>query len=155
QYLRPVFGDFGELTFEGLSNTGVQLTPRFAQQSAASRVLYKCVLEQISRVRGHTLPKQQASLNDPVERRAEFWLRLTDYRSYQRMRELSPNHRSDLRHLLGRPEAIQPRHQGGVQSRRDRKSRGRNGRSRTLSSASAFRFQYHLRHLFHEQRNAI
>src|SRR5262245_40057524 len=106
-------------------------------------------------MRGDTLPKQQTCLNNPVERRAEFRLCLARYRSYQRMRELSPNHRSDLRHLLGRPEPIQARHQGGVQSRRDRKSRRRNGRSRTLSRASAFRFQYHLRHLFNEQGNAV
>jgi hypothetical protein len=62
-------------------------------------------------MRGDTLPKQQTCLNDPVERRAEFRLCLARYRSYQRMRELSPNPRSDLRHLLGRPEPIQPRHE--------------------------------------------
>ena len=40
-------------------------------------------------MRGHTLPKQQTRLNDPVERRAEFRFRLAPYRSYQGMRELS------------------------------------------------------------------
>ena len=38
------------------------------------------------------------------------------------MRKLSPNRRSDLRHLLGRTEPIEPRHQRCVQACRDRQS---------------------------------
>ena len=67
-----VLGRVGELGFEGVGDTGVKRSPRLAQQSAISRVLHKCVLEQISRVRGNTLPKEQACLNEPVERRFEF-----------------------------------------------------------------------------------
>ena len=80
----------------------------------------KCVLEQIRRVRGNTLLEEQTGLNEPVERKPEFWLRSAGYRSYQSMRKLSPNHRSDLCHLLGRTEAIKPRHQRGVEACRYR-----------------------------------
>jgi hypothetical protein len=50
-------------------------------------------------VRGNTLPKEQTCINEPVERRAEFWLPLMGYRSYQSMRKLSPDHRANLCHL--------------------------------------------------------
>ena len=69
------------------------------------------MLEQISRVRGNTLPKEQARLNEPVEGRFEFRSWLAGYRSYQSMRKLPPNYRSDLRHFLCRTEPIKPRHQ--------------------------------------------
>ena len=40
-----------------------------------------------------------------------------------RMRELPPNHRSDLRHFLSWTQPVQPCHQRGVQARRNRDSR--------------------------------
>ena len=59
QQLRLVLGNLGELAFEGFSDASVKRASRLAQQRAVGRVLHKCVLEQISRVRRHTLPEQQ------------------------------------------------------------------------------------------------
>ena len=67
-------GNLGELAFEGFGDPGVKRPSRFAQQSAISRVLHQRVLEQISRVRRHTLPKQQTCRNETVERPLKFRL---------------------------------------------------------------------------------
>jgi hypothetical protein len=44
QQLRLVLGDFGELAFEGLGDTGVKRASRLAQQRAIGRVLYQACL---------------------------------------------------------------------------------------------------------------
>src|SRR6516162_7260847 len=71
------------------------------------------------------------------------------------MGKLAPEGSSDLRNFLGTAESVEPRHQGGLQSRRDRHSGRRNGCNGTLGRALAFRFQYRLRHLLNKQRNAV
>ena len=71
------------------------------------------------------------------------------------MRELPPDRRADLRHLLGGAEPVEPRHQRGVQARRDRQRRRRNRGDRPPRFALALRLQHRLRHLLHEQRNAV
>ena len=50
---------------------GVTSVTPVAQQCALGSVLHKCVLEQISRVWWHTLPKQQTGFGEAVERRSE------------------------------------------------------------------------------------
>ena len=111
QQLRLALGHLRELAFEGFSDTGVKRASRLAQQRAIGRVLHQRMLEQIARVRRHALPEQQTSRNETVERRIEFRLRLVHHRSQQGMRKLTPDRRSDLRHLLGRAEPVEPRHQ--------------------------------------------
>jgi hypothetical protein len=64
------------------------------------------MFDQIGRVRRRTLLEQQASVGEAVERRIELGLRLARYRSQQRMRELPPDSRPDLRHLLGGAEPV-------------------------------------------------
>ena len=81
--------------------------------------------------------------------------RLACHRSQQRVRELSPNRRSDLRHVLGRTEPVKPRHQRGVQACWDRQSWRRNRGDGSLDLAFALRFQHRLRHFLDEQRNAV
>ena len=71
------------------------------------------------------------------------------------MRKLPPDRRADLRHLLGRPKPVEPRHQRGLQACRYRQSGGWNGSSGLLRCALAPRFQYRLGHFLHEQGNAI
>ena len=96
-----VLGNLGELALESFGDASVKRASRLAQQRAVGRVLHQRVLEQISRVRRHALPEQQTCRNETVERRLEFRFRLARHRSQQSMRKLSPNRRSDLRHLLG------------------------------------------------------
>ena len=71
------------------------------------------------------------------------------------MRELAPDGRPDLRHLLRWAEPVEARHQRGVQARGDRQGRGWNGGGSLLRVAFGLRFQYRLRHFLDEQRNAI
>ena len=46
-----------KLCFEDISDASMKRASRLAQQRAVGRVPYKCVLEQISRVRRDTLPE--------------------------------------------------------------------------------------------------
>ena len=126
QQLRLALGDLGELAFEGFGDASVKRASRLAQQRAIGRVLHQGMLEQIGRMRRHALPEQQTSRNETVERRSQLRLRLAHHRSQQGMRELPPDRRPDLRHLLGGAEPVEPRHQRGVQACRDRQGRGRN-----------------------------
>jgi hypothetical protein len=57
---------------------GVTSVTPVAQQCALGSVLHKCVLEQISRVWWHTLPKQQTGFGEAVERRSEKALSRAD-----------------------------------------------------------------------------
>ena len=52
------------------------------------------------------LSKQQTGGNDVIKRRCQFLLRRAYHRSQQRMRELTPDRRSDLRHILGGAEPV-------------------------------------------------
>ena len=110
QQLRLVLSDFCELGSESFRNASVHHSSGLAQQGAVSGVLYKGMFEQISGVRGHTLPEEQACRHEPVKRRLQFRFRLARHRSQQSMRELSPNHRSDLRHVLSGTEPIKSCH---------------------------------------------
>ncbi len=155
QDLGLALGDLGELAFKGFGDTGVKRASRLAQQRAIGRVLHQGMLEQVARLRRHALPEQQACLNETVERRPQLRLGLARHRRQQRMRELPPDRRPDLRHLLGRAEPVEPRHQRGVQACRDRQGRRRNRRNRAPGRALALRLQHRLRHLLDEQRNAV
>jgi hypothetical protein len=117
---RLALGNLSELTFESIGDARVERTSWLAQQRAISSILHQCVLEEVSRVRRHTLAEQQPCLNETVKRRLEFHFRLARHRSQQRMRKLSTKHRSNLCHLLGRTKPIKPRHQRSVQACRDR-----------------------------------
>ena len=71
------------------------------------------------------------------------------------MGELPADGGTDQRHLLGRAEPVEPRHQRGVQGCGNRQGRGRNRRSGPPRFAFALGLQHRLRHLLHEQRNAV
>ena len=58
---------FGKLCFEHIGDASVKRASRLAQQSAVGRVLHKCVLEQIGRVRRYTLSEQQTRCDETVE----------------------------------------------------------------------------------------
>ena len=73
----------------------------------------------------------------------------------QSIRELPPDHCSDLCNLLGGAEPIEPRHQGGVQACGDGLSRGGNSGGGLPRVAFAFRFQHRLGHFLNEQRDAV
>src|ERR1700758_1605771 len=57
-----------ELLVKNRCYAGMQLLSPLAEQGAVSNVLHQGMLEQITRVRRHPLPKQQAGLDETVER---------------------------------------------------------------------------------------
>ena len=68
-------------------------------------------------------------------------------------RKLPPDRRADLRHLLGRPESVEPRHQRSVQLA-GTASAGQ-GIARSGPPRLALALQYRLGHFLHKQRNAV
>jgi hypothetical protein len=113
------------------------------------------MFEQIGRMWWDALPRQQTSSHEAVECRIELGIRLAHHRSQQGMRKLAPDRRPDLRHLLGRTEPVETRHQRGVQAGGDRLRRRRNSGGSTSGLAFTFGLQHRLRHLLHEQGNAV
>jgi hypothetical protein len=77
--------DLAEPTFEGFRDTGVKRASRLAQQRAIGRVLHQGMLEQVARLRRHTLQRQQACLNETVDRRSQLRLGLARHQCQQRI----------------------------------------------------------------------
>ena len=71
------------------------------------------------------------------------------------MRELAPDSRADLCHFLGGAEAVEPRHQRGLQACGDGQGRRWHSRGSPLRFFLAPRFHHCLGHFLHEQRDAV
>ena len=153
--LRLARSDFRKLGFQDFRNAGVQPTSALAKKSAVGRILHQGMFEQVSRVRRYALPKQQPGPYQTVKSRLQRSFLLARHRSQQGMRELSPNHRSDLRNLLCRTKPIKPRHQRGVEACGNGQRRRRNRRNRPLGVVRTARLKYRLGHFLDEQWNAI
>ena len=78
-----VLGNLSEVAFEGLGDASMKCTSWFAQQRAVGGVLNQCVLEQIARVRRHTLPEQQTCPHKTVKCGLKFGFRLAHYARQQ------------------------------------------------------------------------
>ena len=72
QQLGLTFSDFRKLILKGFCNACVKRASRLAKQCAVGCVLYERVLEQVARVRRHTLLGQQACLLKTLKRRSEL-----------------------------------------------------------------------------------
>ena len=71
------------------------------------------------------------------------------------MRKFAPDRRPDLRYRFGRTEPIEARHQRGVQACGNRERWRGDRRDHARRRAAALGLQHRLRHLFHEQRDAV
>src|SRR4029077_9072351 len=72
QQLGLTFSDFRKLILKGFCNACVKRASRLAKQCAVGGILYERVLEQVVRVRRHTLLGQQACLLKTLKRRSEL-----------------------------------------------------------------------------------
>src|SRR5262245_8122940 len=95
QQLRMAFGNLRKLALQGFRDAGVKRASLL--QRAIGRVLHERMLEQVGRMRRHTLPETQARGNGTVKRRFQVPVRLAYDRSQQGMRELAPNRSPNLR----------------------------------------------------------
>src|SRR6185436_598790 len=71
QQLRLDFGNLAELFFKRVGDASMKIAARLPQQCAISCVLHECVLEQVSRVRRHTLAEQQTRREAAVRSQIE------------------------------------------------------------------------------------
>ena len=106
-------------------------------------------------MRRGAVSKQQTRRNEPVEIGVQFFLWLTHERGQQHVGECPADRCANLRHVLRRPEPVEPRHQRSLQACRHR----RNGRRRPcagpLRITLTLRVQHRLGHLLSEQRNTV
>ena len=103
-----------------------------------------------------TLTYHEPGIDESIERRVQFLVALACHGRDQRVGKLPADRRTDLRYFLGGAEAIQARHQRGVQRGRECKRGGRNNRcgvSRFRLAAGGF--QDRSRHLLDEQRDSV
>src|ERR1700722_13689688 len=106
-----VLGGFGELTFKGCGDAGVERPSRLTQQHAIGSVLYKGMIEQIARMRWYALPEQQTRLNEAIERQLKLGIGFAYHQGKQCMGKFTSDRRADLRDLFGATESVEPRHQ--------------------------------------------
>src|SRR6202790_4250279 len=131
QQIRLALGDVGKLSFEGVCDTSMECASRLAQQGAVGRILHQSVFEQVTRLWWDTLTEEQAGHDQAIECCFQLRLRLTRHGGYQGVVKFPAYRPPDLSPLLGGAEPIEPRHQGSMQARGDRRRR-RGNRSRSL-----------------------
>src|SRR6516162_10115584 len=144
-----------KLRLKCMCDARVKRASRFTQKRAVSRVLHHGVVEQIRRIWRNALSEQQTRGDETMQRRIEFHLWLANYRNKQRMRELPPDGRPNLRYLFRCAEPVKPCHQRCVQACGKRNRRRRNCCNRTLCCSLAVRLQHRLCNLLDEQGNAV
>ena len=143
--------DLRVLLLEDRGDAGVQLLPATAQQAAVGRLLDQCVLEAVGRLRRRAAPEHQLGIDQLLQGLLQIALAQWRHRGQQRIGELAPDRRTDLRHLLDRSEAVEARHQRVVQGRGNRERRQRV----LLGVGDQPRFQHGLGQLLEEQRHAV
>ena len=113
------------------------------EQALVGRVLNQRVLEAVGRLRSSALDEQEVGLRKPVQSRLQRALVEAGHGAQQRVREISAQHRADLRGLARFAEPVEPRGERLLQGRRDR-----------LRAALFAALQQEARHLLDEQRHA-
>ena len=133
----------------------MQRPRRRAEQRAIGRVLDQRVLEQIGGQRRISAAGQQPRLNETVKRRRQRRLVEASHPRQERMGKLAPDRRSDLRHVLGRSQPVEPRHQRSMEAGGNEKRRRGGRRGLGSRRALVLRLQHCPRHLLDEQRYSI
>ena len=133
----------------------MQLLPAAACQRTVRDVLQQGVLECVFCIWWHAAAENDARRDERVQRAFELLAAQRCHGDDQLVRELAPDRGPDLSDRSGLSEPVEPRHQRGVQACRNRKSRRRDRRDRAPGRSHALCFQNRLRHLLHEQGNAV
>jgi hypothetical protein len=117
--LRLDRGHCVKLIAQGLCDAPVQHLPSALEQVLIGRVLHQRVFETVDGIRRIAAVGNKLGGFELGERVPQCSLVEPDQRAQQRIRELAPDGSGDLADLLHRRQAVQPRHQGVVERRRD------------------------------------
>ena len=110
---------FGKTISDDFGDPLVQLLPAALQKRGVGGVLDERVLEDVGRLRRRAAAVDQLGRHELAECVLQWGTLDGRNRFEQAIRELAPDRRADLRGLLDRREAIQARHQGILQRRRE------------------------------------
>src|SRR6266550_7194299 len=104
--LRLCLCQLGELAFERIGDTAMQLLAPPPQQACVRCILQKGVLEDIRGIRWLATAKDQSSARELVQSRLQCIAGNRCDSRKQAIRELTPDSRADLGNLLDRAEPI-------------------------------------------------
>ena len=145
QQFRLARHDVGEPAFKRIDDPCMDGPTRFSQQRAIGGVLHQRMIEEVCRVGRRALAKQQAGRNQPVQRPVDLSGGFFRNGCQQGVGEFTADRRTDLGHILGFAQPIEPRQQRCLQG-------GRHGVDR---GTTLLGFQHRLGHLLHEQWDAV
>ena len=154
QQLRLAIGDIRELNFEGFGDTGVKLAPRFAQQGAVGGVLHERVLEEIGRIGGAPWRESSPDCRSRSSAEPSSLPGQARHGGKQGMGKLPPDRRAGLRHALAGPSRSS-RAISEACRLAGTASAGEGTDAIVRAAAPALGLQHRLRHLLHEQRDAV
>jgi hypothetical protein len=127
------------LVAQDFRGAAVQRLAAALKQAVVSRVLDQRVLEAIAHLMAGPLDEQEVRVGEAVKRRLEGGVVDPAYSAQQRIGEIPPEHRADLRNLARRPEPVEPRGERLLKCRWDR-----------LQAASLATLQKEARHFLDE-----
>ena len=137
-------------------DAGMELLASGFEERLVGNVLHHGVLEGVNGIRRDAVAEDQLRSDQLVETRAQLILGPVGDRGEQRMGKLAADHRPELRHLLHRGEAVEPRHQRIVQRCRNRERRQRARKFVVIARVGQKTgFHHRLGQLLDEQRRAI
>ena len=134
----------GELLPQHVDHPPVELLARALEQRLVRRLLHERVLERVRRLRRLAAHEYQLRLDETGQPPLQRPVVHVRHRFQQLVRELAPEHRGALRHLLRTRETVEPCQQRVLQRHRDLGERGIRPR-----------FDDRLCQLLGEQRDAV
>src|SRR5262249_8785207 len=123
QDLGLVFSKFAEPLLYNRGDTYMQLLALAAQERAISGILDEGVFKDERGVRRGAAAQDQTGVPKLIQRPREPAIGVVRDSSKQLIRELAANRGADLCYFLHRRQPVEPRHQRGLQARRDRQRR--------------------------------
>ncbi len=147
---------FGDVLLQRPGDLGVDALAAAAQERAVGGILDQRVLERVARLGRRAAAMNQLGVDQLAQHAIERIALDRRDRLQQRVRKFAADRSSDLRGFLDRRQAVEPRRQGVVQGRGDRKRRQRGCEHiRIVLLAQQLGFQHALGQFLHEQRHAV
>ena len=155
-HFRRRFDDVGETLLQHQRDRGMKLLPPRPQHGRIGGVLDERVLEGIGRVRRRTAQKNQFRFGQADQRVLQHRVRQAGDGGQDSIGKIASDGRADLQHLARGTEPVDPRHQRGLQRRRNRQVLCRLIEHVVIAGfVQSLALEHRLGQLFDEQRHAV